>query len=265
MGTIFISAIAFSLDARAGNKISTLSTTNYTPTDQQVGANQSATALMTAIQFSWRRGSWGTILLAPTGGMIGISSNNSPALSTPLAFTASQHTTFVRNFFISRGLPNDQIKNASISASLEGHEQLGVSPANGVLKFYTTSISRQSLAGISVVDSMANAACLNADTCAFEVVYWPLIPAPTVSDASAFRDRLQDPSQLQAYQNTLPTANKQGRVVIRHSDWHTIPFVSYAVYDVMDGSRLRHFDASSKEVFLPVEALTPLPESSHPW
>jgi hypothetical protein len=86
---------------------------------------------------------------------------------------------------------------------------------------------------------------------AYERVYWPAFPRSYVRDALAFEQRLSDPQALREFEARLPTQNKSGTVVIRHSNWLQTPFVIFVSYDVMDGGVIRHFAPDGHEEFLP--------------
>ncbi|CAN5520193.1 hypothetical protein BH09MYX1_BH09MYX1_01100 [soil metagenome] len=212
-----------------------------------------------------RAGTWGTKTTSAPGALISLSNNDSPVLSRPLEFTAAQHNSFVQNYYVSRGMPSNQIEMVAINSLLEGHEVRGDKPVSGTLLMFTTVISRRVPGGAAIVDSLANASCPTSDACAFEIVFWPLIKGAIVDNASAISQMLADPVTKANFLDALPTTNKVGNVVIRHSSWRTSPMVCFASYDVFEKGSVRHFDLKAKELFLPEESIIGQPESAHPW
>lgn len=215
--------------------------------------------------FVRRTGSWGTLMTSSTGALLGLSNSGSPVLSLSVTMTADAHKNFVRSYYLGKGLPIDQIDAVGINSMMEGHETRGDSPTSGILKSFTTVISRKVPGGVPIVDSMANAACPTSDACSFEIVFWPTIPGVVVSAATDLARLLSDPERAEAYRSKLKTGNKVGNVVIRHSSWRTMPLAAFASYDVLDGNSIRHFDINADEVLLPEEALPPPDESAHFW
>lgn len=182
-----------------------------------------------------------------------ISHPSSPALqATPYGSSLDEHNQHVLDYFVGCGIARDQVASVDGGTVVSTQGPTTSPLPKPHLVWYTSSLVR-AVDGIPIVDSVAWARFNAKDQVVGETVYWPTIPSSVINDAKAFRAKLSDPSGLAAFQATLPTTNKSGRVVIRHRDIdnHKGTFSAVAVYDVVDGETMHHFDSSGQEVRLP--------------
>lgn len=125
---------------------------------------------------------------------------------------ADAQNAAVRSYFVTAGLPEDQI--ASISA-----DGTGLVQGENVLSGWYSLLHR-GWQGVPIVDSMADAAFDAEGRSAFEQVYWPPIPGAVLAQASALQKMLADPVQSAAYLMKLPASSRDGIAVIRHTSWY---------------------------------------------
>lgn len=173
--------------------------------------------------------------------------------AAPYGSSLHEHSQHVLGYFINCGIPRAEIAGVRGGTSLAGAATIGVVPKLH-LRWYASNLDR-AIDGIPVIDSVAAARFNANDELVRETVYWPPIPQAALVDAKALRTTLSDPSTLSAFQAALPTTKKSGRVVIRHRgmDNHNGAFGAAAVFDVVDGQTVHHFDVSAHEVKLPWE------------
>jgi len=181
---------------------------------------------------------------------------SSPALQAgPYGSSLQEHNDHVLAYFVGCGIPRDQIASVDGSPEVEtGGSPSDTTSSSFKLVSYTSSLVRAA-DGIPVVDSVAWARFNATDQVVRETVYWPAIPGQVLADAEALRTKLSDPTALAAFQAHLPAGATGSRVVIRHRgmDNHNGSFGAAAVYDVIDGQVVRHFDANGQEEQLPWE------------
>jgi hypothetical protein len=225
-------------------------------------------------------GVYGTYV--PTDGVLAISNADSPIWDfAPLTSTMSDHNTAGQAYFVAAGLPIDQVRYTAGLTQVQATEEIGRTSTGGVTRY--VAVVQRAVSSIPVVDSSAAVSLViainprsdagvpitgaaapppsTATVAAYEKVYWPAFPRSLLNQAVAFERRLSNPQARAAYIARLPTRNKMGNVVIRHSNWRQTPFVSFVSYDVMDGQTMRHFDQSGQEEFLPSET-QPLPPAN---
>lgn len=201
----------------------------------------------------------------PTGGTYAVSNADSPVWTfAPAAASTQAHASAVQSYFLAHGLPPNQILRASGLTEVEGGEDLGTSPTGSITRYI--GVVHRAVNGVPVRDSHAAASLVTApasgaSVAAYERVYWPGFSHVITDSAAAFQAMLADPAQRATYLANLPTQNKDGTLVIRHSSWRQSPFVIFVAYDVLDGQTVRHFDQNATEEFLPSET-QPLQDST---
>lgn len=174
----------------------------------------------------------------------GIPSTNSSGLQVgEYSSSADVHNQHVEDYFVGCGMAQDQIERVDTGTLM------GVVGGN----WYTSSLVR-AVDGIPIIGSIATARFNANDQTVDEAVCWPTIPGSVVDAAKAFEAKIATPAALAAYQALLPTQNKSGQVVIHHTGMdYTGSFMAVAVYDVLDGQTIHHFDSNGQEVKLPWE------------
>jgi len=183
---------------------------------------------------------------------------DAPAMREPALTTQPEkHNARVRDYFVTAGLPADQVGGAQVTTLMKVDGFVGQLSGDVRPEFvaYTTILNR-AVDGIPILGSFAWARFNARDEVMAEAVYWPRIPGAVVAEAQTLRARLADPATAAAYYKALPTGNAPGRVVIRHTSSITpgAP-VAFACFDVIEpsGSTLnhrtstRHFDAAGVE------------------
>jgi hypothetical protein len=204
-------------------------------------------------------GDEGVFSTRPTGLVLAISNADAPTRGkAPLAGGADAHDEQVRSYFVSAGLPADQILSVSpyavVSKMGRGSPDLATRAAEGPpkLEYYFTTITRQ-IDGIKIADSFAWAR-LDADgTAVLESVYWPPIPAEVMRGARAAEARLRDTSFKATLLTKLP---RDGQLVIHHApgEWDG-PLSATVSYDVAEEQgKVSHFDLEGGHIELAYEA-----------
>jgi hypothetical protein len=186
----------------------------------------------------------------------------------PLTNDGDKHNARVLKYFLEAGLPSEQVGglNASATMAADGTSVGGDLGPDRLLS-YTSDINR-SVDGISLPDSNAWAQFNDRDEVVSEGSYWPAIPQSVVDEAKALQAFMADPALAEEYRAKLPTSNRDGRVVIRHSspteDEPPRYFVSFDVVErVAPGAVVtRHFDRDAQEFTLPGERTEVASESS---
>jgi len=197
------------------------------------------------------------------GSVQALSNAGSPGVvEEPLFATLQQHNDYVKNYFISLGLPADQIKDVQGTVMGEERGMLDEVENTGQpynIKFYSI-LSRQ-VDGIPVSESFAWSRFAKSGRAVMETVYWPSLPVSVVTEAKQMQQVLADPVRSAPLRSLVP-ADAVVWVAIRHTSY-TIdnPAAAYAVYDVRvdshDGSLYNlHFDSNFKELRLPSESRT---------
>lgn len=162
---------------------------------------------------------------------------NAPVLQQPPLGPAEVHGARARSYFEAAGIVASQIGGVQTNA--------------GSGAYY--SLLERAVDGIAIADSVAWVRFNAADEVVSEAVYWPAIPSNVVEDARALTKTLASPASAAAYKAKLPAGlgDAEGAVAVRHTDftWRKA-FSAVAVYDVVDGSTVRHFGPSGEEVKL---------------
>ena len=118
----------------------------------------------------------------------------------------------VQSYFITAGLPADQVASVSADATGAVHGQ-------DVLSGWYSILHRE-YDGVPIDDSMAFAAFNASGKSASEQVYWPEIPGDVLEQVRKFRAMLADPSQRAAYVQKLPASSRDAILVVHHTSWY---------------------------------------------
>ena len=188
-------------------------------------------------------GADGVVSIESCGRETGSMNAGAPAASLPdWSSDPAALSTHVRDYFLSLGIEPCQIASTTVMAGgsitcstgpdascVQGNPERTIALARGV-------------DDIPVSESNAYARFNVNDQSISEGMYWPTVPADTVSAARALRDEFADPTALAAYQSKLPSnAQGTGQVVIHHSSCFGLssaPFQSAATYDVAQSNPL---------------------------
>ena len=207
-------------------------------------------------------GSDGVFASRANGWAMALPNAGAPAEQLPSLTTNGEiHNNAVRAYFIGSGLPADQIGSVQAMPMMAGGGETAkfdpaVSTQGNLVAFYTL-ITRK-VGGIEIADSYAWARMdVNGDVVS-ESAYWPEIPASVLADARSLAQTIAANGQAaQSLLSKLPTG-ASGHVAIRHTAgvWDGA-FAAFASYDLLIDNRIRHFDATGKEIFLPSEAPVP--------
>jgi hypothetical protein len=189
------------------------------------------------------------------GMVIGTQNAGSSALKAgPYSLDMSTHSEYVKSYFLSAGVPADQVLGVVGSTKTIGSGQNG-SMATITTVGYEATLSR-SLSGFHVAESFAEAQVNANGEVVRESVYWPAIPLSVVADATAIASLLNDPVRGPQYLSRLPVQGTH-RVRLHHTSGFIIvptPFVSFASCDVLEhGGIVHHFDISGTELILAQE------------
>jgi hypothetical protein len=182
--------------------------------------------------------------------------------------SAAAHNDYVKGYFISSGIPAEQIQSVHVNAIGTGHMTAGdrgkVPQPDHVA--YSTVLFR-AIEGVRVVDSVAWARADATGGIVAEEVYWPTISAAEVQAAKAMRARLADSVEGPRVLAALGAEAGNVEVVIRHggSTIDAAP-AAHAAYDVRIKAGAttyrRHFDAALQEFRLAHELVKPAPFTS---
>jgi hypothetical protein len=145
--------------------------------------------------------------------------------SVPYGMDPTKHNQQVVDYFVSAGIPQDQIGgfHATTYLSAGGPVSAG-RPAPQKVDGYATVIERR-IGRYPVIDSIAWARMNENGNVRSEWVYWPAIPARVLADAA----RLDELARGSEFVARLPAGAREGRVVIRHSSATTQgPFEVFA-------------------------------------
>jgi hypothetical protein len=124
---------------------------------------------------------------------------------------ADAQNAAVRSYFVSAGLPEDQIASMSADATGVVHGQ------DTVAGWY--SLLHRGYDGVLIDDSIATAAFDASRRSASEQVYWPEISSEVLAQVRAFQEMLADPVQKAAYIQKLPASGRDANLVIHHTSW----------------------------------------------
>jgi hypothetical protein len=219
-------------------------------------------------------------------GAFAISLHNGLALAAPNASPQADQKPFytkdpadhekqVMEYFISAGIPRDQIGGVHTMTRLSASGRYGEPHAAAPRIDGYISVLERKVQGFSVPDSVAYAQFDNDGHVISEGVYWPPVPAHVLRDAKRISDQLAATgAERTAFLARIPTGLPSGQVAIRHSSAteQQDSFEIIATYDVIErrtaaqpantsGANLpspavaivRHFDADGAEQHLPQE------------
>lgn len=178
-----------------------------------------------------------------TGAASGLENAGAPGAAA-YSGTGEQHSAAVRAYFVSGGLPSDQIARVALNVG-------GGSSSSGS-EFYSCLI--RAVDGVPVVESEACASFDGAGTTTWEQVYWPTLPECVVTEAQALQAMMHSSEAYATFLSKLPSNVAGGDVAIHHTgDASTGPFVAFASYDVQQDGTTLHFDVNGQELWLPDE------------
>lgn len=208
-------------------------------------------------------GSDGVFSVHNTTGFAMATPNAKSAAAAKPAYSSNGdvHNAAVKDYFVSCGLPADQILFVSAHATVHTLVKEGDSAVGQPMTFdwYSSVISRQ-VNGIPVPDSFAWARMNASGEVVAEAVFWPDLPVDAVNTAEG----------LAAASPAVSGADRtgQGRAVIRHTGpTFAGAFAADATFDVPpegEMGHVRHFNANGAEVFLAYEKPTPAPATHRP-
>ena len=175
----------------------------------------------------------------------------------------ARHQAAVRAYFVSAGIPEDQIADVKATYEATGGGSQDDMTSRPVRLKSINSILVRSIQGIPVAESYAWAKMTTGGEVDMESVFWPEIDQAVVDKAVALAARLNDEREHAAFKTRLrrPVFNVGG-VMIHHSDSsiHETPkaYVSYdATVDSAGSAAMHHFDEYGNEFRLPHEAVEP--------
>lgn len=202
-------------------------------------------------------GAYGTQgVMQSTGLEMGLPNSDAPTLTKgPYGSSLQDHNDRVRSYFVSAGIPDNEIAGVDGNVGGMATGPAGSSPTPVGPNIYY-SVLRRSAGGIPVSDSFAWAR-INVDSeVVEESVYWPAIPQSVIDQAIALRQRLADSSALSAFRASLPQGPSQVSIRHSHGGWAG-PFEVHAVYEVATAAGPRDFDGSGNEIHV---AVLPVPQ-----
>lgn len=224
-----------------------------------------ATELDTPAIVRWR-GSLGAFALDPTNGWtMALLDSTSPV--GPYILDAGTHEAAVRAYFVSAGIPEDEISAVKSNFELGGGGSTS-DPAAAPEFRSISSVLHRAVGGIPVPESYAWAKMTTGGDVDAESVYWPAIAAVDVSTAVAFADKLADANARADFVSKLPgPIYRDGGVALHVTHWglHTpaLAIVTYdATIDPWPQAAMRHFKESGEEIRLPHESVKPSGSSS---
>jgi hypothetical protein len=203
------------------------------------------------------------------GAVLAIPNADAPARLLPsYGGSAEAHNTYVKDYFLSLGIPADQI--FAVHANTHGFGHSMASDADRLPKpersSYQTVLLR-AVGGIRVVDSVAWARVDPTGSVVAEEIYWPEIPASVVQTAQTMRARLLHPQLRARLLDGLGAKADDVEVVIRHSG-STVDAAPtfHAAYDVLvkagTTSYRRHLDAELHDFRLEHELVKTAPATA---
>lgn len=197
------------------------------------------------------------------------STSQDKASRTPLSVDSisllnpEEHNNRVVDYFVQAGLPRDQVgqvhANTYLSASGPTSKAISIQPR---VDGYASIVSRKA-GDFIVADSTAWARMDAKGRVLSEWVYWPPISSKVIDDARRLNELLNG-SNRGEYLSKLPSVQRTGRVVIRHSSpFAGGDYAAFASYDVTERTEsvernttsvyVRHFDIDGREFRLPQE------------
>lgn len=238
-----------------------------------VGANSSSVSEFGFIKVV---GSEGTFAVdASNGAVIAIPNARSTEQQKAIWYTLGpdKHNQQVLDYFVSAGIPQDQIGGVQATTSLNASGGADdSSPAQPKIAGWQSVLERV-IGGVPVIDSDVWARLNDQGQVISEWVYWPPISAKAIDEATKLRAKLSQEKDRAAFLSRLPPNLPPGNVVIHHSSATTGgPFEVFASYDVVERtappdskgatdvsstvpvvSIVRHFDVDGNERKLPQE------------
>jgi hypothetical protein len=199
------------------------------------------------------------------GATHGVPNGNSPAVFRgPLTTDADAHNAAALDYFVASGLPKAEAGTVQANAMMAGGQTAtGIRVPDRLVGF--NSVVERRLGGIRVAESYAWVRFNKDGEAAAEGVYWPAIPAETVSAAMELSDSITDTNARGAFLGRIAaghpdvSASGDGEIVIHHSDstFHGA-FEALASFDVLvrkagEKPEIRHFDKLGNDVLLPHE------------
>lgn len=195
-------------------------------------------------------GANGVVAITTLGYELGLSNATSPAQGRPdWSADTGALTAHVLEYFGAMGMAACQA-TPQILASGGGGGAVG-QPSTTVFYGRTVAFNRVA-AGIPVVESIAHAKMNDQDQTTEEGFFWPTLPASAIDEARAFRDRLADTANLDAYKAKLPPESRgPGQVVIHHTEGSpgtTTELKVVVAWDTMSGRSPRSYDTNGVEL-----------------
>lgn len=117
----------------------------------------------------------------------------------------------VRSYFVSAGLPEEQVASVTADGTVYLHGDYQLSG-------WFSSLNR-GYEGVPIDNSIAFAAFDASGRSSEEQVYWPEISADVLEQVHAFQDMLADPGQKSVFVQKLPASSREAILVIRHTSW----------------------------------------------
>jgi hypothetical protein len=209
-------------------------------------------------------GSDGTFAINDFSGMaLGLQASLSPAYTAPPYSGGFQgHNDAVRSYFLSAGIPADQVLGVGGASKAMQTGSPSGPPSTLTIVGYESTVAR-SVGGFHVSESFAEAQINVNNEVVRESVYWPPLPGYLLDDATKI---VADSTAGPTFLSTLPIQGAT-TVAIHHTSGHLsagTQFVAFASVDVQEapGESVHHFDVSGNELFTPEEARRPPDASS---
>ncbi len=223
----------------------------------RIGQNVTLELSNSKIQRS--RGGLGAFAVDPgNGSAMGVL--DATTATGPYILDEATHNAAVKAYFISAGIPADQVAGVHATFISTGSATVSSAPSDAPIVLESiNSILTRAISGIPVIESTAWAKMRAQGDVDMEMVFWPPIDARVVDQALAFAAQLKDATAKATFQKKLPRAVlKEIGVVIHHTDTniHTTPtaYVAYdAVIDPETTAGVRHFDVNGSPLVLPQE------------
>lgn len=212
------------------------------------------------------RGSLGAFAVDPSNGWCMAILDATTPMSAHMTDDTAQ-ASLVRSYFVSAGIPGDQVASVVSSYQVGGGGAMVASTMSEPPQLGSiNSVLMRATGGVPIVESFAAARMTTDGAVDWEAVFWPPISMTVIDQALAFSAKMGDATQHRAFVSRLGTVYRDVGVVIHHttSYFHGAPqaFVSYdAVIDPDSTAAERHFDATGAEFRLPQEHTTGQPGS----
>ena len=132
----------------------------------------------------WRGANGAWALDPTTGWSMGILDNTTA--TGPYLVDEAAHATAVQSYFVSAGLPADQIAYVGSTFDTAGGGLRGADAAAGPSQISINTVLYRAVGGVRVMESFAWAKMRLSGDADMESVYWPTIDANTVASATNF-------------------------------------------------------------------------------